>query len=189
MNSEGKQPPSSHPEPLIQDSQRPEPSESSTIRHTPPSIFEGPAITRFTDFSLGSIDEAPGKKTIQGSSDYKALLAAAEDNKPLFLDRLNTFVDGVEGARVYGARTKDLPGLELKLRAKGRNPNTISDYLGARIVVYHVSSLEQVLDKIKATGGITESEDFIRPGKEGYRAVHLQVSMGDGNIGGIADRS
>ena len=180
MNSEGKQPPSSQPEPLIQDSQRAEPSESSTMRQMPPSIFEGPEITRFTDFSLGDIDQASGKKIIQGSSDYKALLAAAEENKPKLLDRLNELVKGVDGARVYGARAKDLPGLELKLSAKRRNPNTISDYLGARIVVDHVQNLDAILDKIKATGAIIEAEDFIRPGKEGYRAIHLQIGLGDG---------
>ena len=180
INSEGRQPPSSQPEPLTQDSQREEPSESSTIRQTPPSIFEGPEITRFTDFSLGDIDQASGKKIIQGSSDYKALLASAEENKPKLLDRLNEIVKGIDGARVYGARTKDLPGLELKLTAKGRNPNTISDYLSARIVVDHVQNLDAVLDKIKATGSIIEAEDFIHPGKEGYRAVHLQIGLGDG---------
>jgi hypothetical protein len=41
------------------------------MRQTPPSIFEGPEITRFTDFSLGDIEAASGKKIFQGSSDYK----------------------------------------------------------------------------------------------------------------------
>jgi ppGpp synthetase/RelA/SpoT-type nucleotidyltranferase len=166
--------------PLDQVSTRPEPSGSSTTRPTTPlSTSEGPATT-FRDLELGAIDGSSNKKILQGSNDYKALLTAAETNKPKLADALQRVTEGIDGASVYGVRVKDEPGLIEKITTKGRAPSTISDYLGGRVVADTPEAMNQVLARFESTGAVIEAENFVHSPKAGYRAYHLQIGLGDG---------
>jgi N12 class adenine-specific DNA methylase len=180
INSSGEAPPSTQPTPGFQVSTLPEPLGSSITREMPPSIFEGPAITRFSDFRLGDIDPSTNKLIIQGSNDWQALHAAAEENKPRLDEGLRQLVAGIDGAHVYNSRVKDKSGLEQKIKVKGRPASTISDYLGARIVVDTRAAMDEILAKLDRTGGVLEAESSMETSKEGYRAYHLQVGLGDG---------
>ena len=180
-NSSYEAPPGTQPVPVSQVSTFEEPSSRFTTRETPPSIFEGPAITtKFSDFRLGDKDQASNKNIIQGTNDINALVAAAETNKARYLERLEGIVRGIPGAEVYASRVKDLPGLLKKIQGKGRAPNTISDYLGARIVVDSPEAMHAIVDALDRTGGILEKENFVAESKDGYRGYHLQVGLGDG---------
>jgi ppGpp synthetase/RelA/SpoT-type nucleotidyltranferase len=166
--------------PLDHVSTRPEPSGSSITRPTTPeSTTEGPA-TIFGDLELGAIDGSSNKKVLQGSNDYKALLANAERNKPKLSDALGRVTEGIDGASVYGVRVKDEPGLVEKITTKGRAPSTISDYLGGRIVADTPEAMNAVLARFEGTGAVIEAENFVHSPKAGYRAYHLQVGLGDG---------
>jgi N12 class adenine-specific DNA methylase len=181
MNSSADAPPSTQPLPGSHVSTFSEPPAIFSSRETPPSIFEGPTRTvKFSDFSLGAIDPASKKNIVQGSSDFNALHAEAQKNKASLLNRLEEIARDVPGAKVYGARVKDLPGLVEKITAKGRAPNTISDYLGARVIVDSPEAMHAFIDRLDRTGAIIEAENFIRSSKFGYRAYHLQVGLGDG---------
>lgn len=166
--------PSTQPFRGSQTSREPAPLGSLITRATtPPETLVGP--TRI----LGSIDKASNRHILQGSDDLNALVEAARRNKPLVDARLAELAAEVPGAEFYGSRVKDVPGLQGKL-ATGRPANTISDYLGARIILDTPEALQAVAQKIDDTGSIIELEDFLDPGKEGYRAVHMQLALGDG---------
>jgi N12 class adenine-specific DNA methylase len=180
-NSSYEAPPGTQPVPGSHVSTFEEPSGRFTTRETPPSIFEGPAITtKFSDFRLGDTDSASNKRIIQGTNDINALVAAAEQNKAPYLERLENIVRSIPGAKVYASRVKDLPGLLDKIKSKGRAPNTISDYLGARIVVDSPEAMHAIIDVLDRTGGVLEKESSMAEPKAGYRAFHLQVGLGDG---------
>ena len=178
-NSSIEAPPGTQPSPGFQVSTIPEPFGSSTHRETPPSIFPAARTLRFSGV-IGDIDPASKKYILQGSNDIKALRAAAEQNKPEIERRLNEVAAAVPGTRLLGTRVKDLPGLIDKVEAKGRAPNTISDYLGARVVADTPEGMEEFARRLHETGGVIEAENFLGTGKDGYRAYHLQVGLGDG---------
>jgi hypothetical protein len=85
----------------------------------------------------------------------------------------------VEGTGA-GARVKDLPGLEEKIVAKGRPANTISDYLGARVIAETYQALDEFAQRMHDTGAVIEDENFLHTSKDGYRARHMQINLDDG---------
>jgi ppGpp synthetase/RelA/SpoT-type nucleotidyltranferase len=118
---------------------------------------------------------------LHGSNDVKALRAAAEENKPELEARLKEIAGEVPGIHFVKSRVKDLSGLEEKIAQRGRSPNTISDYLGAQVDADTPQALYSFVDRMRDTGAIVEGEEFIAtPKLGGYRAVHLQIGLGDG---------
>jgi hypothetical protein len=167
------------PTPFVQTSMRPEPLGSLINRVSEPSTTTGPRI--FSEFNLGDIDTFSNKNILQGSNDYQALHTRAEDNKPLVDERLTHIAADVPGARYYGSRVKDLPGLIDKITAaKGRPAATIPDYLGSRFVLDTPEALSEIAQRLHDTGAVIEDEDFLNTSKDGYRARHMQVALGDG---------
>ena len=69
------------------------------------------------------------------------------------------------------------------VRAKvtpSRSANTISDYLGGRLLVRDPVTLGQVLEDVRAKWPVIEEENFLETPKAGYRAVHMQVEIAPG---------
>jgi ppGpp synthetase/RelA/SpoT-type nucleotidyltranferase len=157
------------------------PAADLTSRYAPPSIYPVSRTVRFSDFKVGDIDPASNRKILQASNDLNALMAAAEENKPHVEAWLNEQVAAVPGMKVHGLRVKDLPGIQAKIAAKGRAVNTISDFLGTRVVADTPNALYAFVDRVRATGGAVDAEEFLAiPKIGGYRAVHLQIGLGDG---------
>ena len=178
QTSPSEAPPGTQPLPASQVSTEP-PAEPSTMRETPPSIFPAASTLRFSG-SLGAIDPASKKYILQGSNDIKALRDAAVENQARFEQGLKTLAADNPLVHFVSSRVKDMTGLVDKVEAKGRPPNTISDYLGARMAVDTPDALRRFADKLHASGGVIEADNFLDPGKHGYRAYHLQVALGDG---------
>jgi ppGpp synthetase/RelA/SpoT-type nucleotidyltranferase len=173
-------PPGTHLSPL-HSSTLPEPSASLTQRYAPPSIFPVSRTVRFSDFAIGDIDRPSNKKIFHGTNDLKALMAAAADNEPQVSRWLQDLASQIPGVTFHGSRVKDTKGLMIKVTAKNRPPNTISDFLGARLITDTPAALYGVVDRIRATGGVIDGEEFIaQPKLGGYRGVHLQLGLGDG---------
>lgn len=154
-------------------SERPEPSGSSTTRPTPSKSNEnGPTIAR-----LGDMDATSGRKVWQASSDYKELAAKAQATMPAFEAALRELAT-VPGARFYGVRAKDMAGIQGKLAT--RPANTVTDYLGGRLVVDSAAALNETLARLDRRFPILERDDKIAAPKSGYRAMHVQVDLGNG---------
>lgn len=128
---------------------------------------------------VGRIDLSSSPKVYQAVNDVNSLVSAAKEGEAGARDWLEPMVDGIEGAHFTGVRAKKLPAIESKI-AIGKRPDQISDYLGARIVVDTVEAMRQVIERLKATGQVLEVDDFMAEGKNGYRAVHLQMAAPDG---------
>lgn len=158
-------------------STRPAPSESLTTRETPPSTTVGPNTT-FSDFVLGSMDASSNRKVIQGSGDLEQLASTARDILPRFQAALGAVLQDIDGAELIGARAKDIAGLREK--AVLRPPQTISDYVGARIAVDTPQAMQRVLDRLGSNAKPLEVENFLANGKNGYRGVHVQMDLGNG---------
>jgi hypothetical protein len=176
---------STQPTSLAQVSIRPEPLGSLINRATVPSMTTGPT-RMFSEFRIGDIDSASNRNILQGSNDFKALHERAAENKPLVDAKLNEIVAKVPGTHYHGSRVKQLDG-ETGLIAKieraakdGRGANTISDYLGARVVADTPDALSEYAQRLHDIGAVIEDEDFLGSSKQGYRARHLQVALGDG---------
>jgi hypothetical protein len=167
------------PAPFSQISVRNEPLGSLISRTTSPETVTGPRKT-FSDFRLGAIDTPSNKHIVQGSNDLNALRAAAEQNKPLVDDRIERLVAEVPGTEFHGSRVKDLPGLIEKDHGL-RPANSISDYLGARVIADTPEAFNAFARKIRDTGAVIEDEHFLSGvGKEGYRAEHIQLALDNG---------
>lgn len=118
-------------------------------------------------------------KIYQGENDVNALRQHAALNLPEVESFGRSLTDGVEGAEFYGARAKEAQAIESKV-AGGKEPNQISDYLGARIVIESWDALKGIMDRLKASGRVLAVDDLMRAPKDGYRAVHVQVKAADG---------
>lgn len=158
----------------------PTPEASLTTREKAPSILQGPESTA-GGLVLGAMD-ASGRKVIQASSDLKALHAQAVAMLPAANARLDDLVRDIPGADFYNVRAKEWGGANgLEVKGQTRPAQTISDYLGGRVIVDTPEALAAVVDKLRGAGRILEHEDFMGgPGKDGYRAVHVQFDLGNG---------
>jgi hypothetical protein len=173
---------STQPAPRFQTSMRPEPLASFIQRATIPSTTMGP---RFSDFAVGDIDPASDRNILQGSNDYKAIHAKMAENAPLVDARIRELVAKVPGTEFHkdASRVKKLTGptgLEEKIKAKGRPANTISDYLGARVVADSYEAIDEFAQRLHDTGAVIEEDNSLHTSKDGYRARHFQINLDDG---------
>lgn len=168
-------PPPGTQAPSTSDSTRPLPSGSSTTRSTAPSALTGPAIT-LTDMGVSP----SGKKIIQPSNDVKDLFGRASAAQPTLESDLAQIVAQTPGLAVVGTRVKDAARFGEKL-AKNRTPDTISDYLGARIAVETPEAMDAAITALAGRYPIVEFDDFRKtPKAGGYRAVHMQAQLPNG---------
>lgn len=144
------------------------------------------AATEAKPARMGDIDPATGKMVLQESHDLATLVkqAAAKEGEYLAL-----LVDVARAAGIpksQGPRVKSELSVARKVaKFKGRrSPATFSDYLGARVGVSRPEQVAEMLKDLESRGNrIIQKEDFIAEPKEetgGYRAVHVQVDIGDG---------
>jgi hypothetical protein len=115
---------------------------------------------------------------MQGTNDYNALMAAAERNKPLVDDTLTKMVAEVPGNEYHGSRVKDLEGVQAKLA--DREANKITDYLGARVIPETPGAMAAFVQRLHDTAAVVDDDNFIADSKQGYRARHMQLNLGDG---------
>ncbi len=114
---------------------------------------------------------------MQGSADLKALHQKAIELAPQLTAALYRIADGIEGAHVHPSRVKEFGQLEEKTVA--RPAQTIPDVLGGRLSLDTPQALNQVIERLRRTGRVIDSDDFLDPGKNGYRAIHLQLDLGN----------
>ena len=146
----------------------------ATTRATVPSTTAGPATTR-----VGDIDQSSKRIVLQAANDVQENLTRANEALPKLQalgDELASIIDGTE---FVGARVKEMPRLTDKLRT--RAANTISDYLGSRLTFDDMGDAEKIINALKEKGLVVTADDFItNPRNGGYRAIHLQIDMGNG---------
>jgi ppGpp synthetase/RelA/SpoT-type nucleotidyltranferase len=137
-------------------------------------------LARFDTFELGSGDRSSNRKIVQGESDVNALREGALQRKPILENDLQRIASGIDGAQFVSARVKDAPGLAEKV-ATGRPAHTIGDYLGGRISVESPAALKRAREEIERIYRVLEVDDKIaKPKSGGYRAIHMQVDLGNG---------
>lgn len=104
----------------------------------------------------------------------------ARDSVESLALQLDGLVEDLPGARLDNARAKDIPRLLEKL-AGGRRPDTLTDYLGGRVVVDDPRMLDEVVRRLAQRYPNVEFDDFVvAPRKSGYRAIHMQVVLDNG---------
>jgi hypothetical protein len=174
-----------HPTPPLQISKRAEPLGSLINRAIDPLATTGPT-RMFGEFNLGDIDAPSNKNILQGTNDVHALHERANLNKPLIDERLAHMAADIPGARYYGSRVKKLEGpsgllVKVETQAKRGIPaNNIPDYIGARFIADTREALSELAQRLHDTGAVLEDDNFLETGKNGYRARHMQMALGDG---------
>lgn len=153
------------------------PSGRSTSRATAPSSLASERT--FGEFSVGAIDPSTGRKILQASNNVGALLNEANRLQPGLRTTLDEITRPLDDAQVVGVRVKDRPGLNGKIE-QGRPPETISDYIGGRVWAGDKANLNALQDEIRRRFDVVEVDDFLERPKGGYRAVHMQVNLGNG---------
>jgi hypothetical protein len=135
---------------------------------------------------MGDIDPATGKMVMQESGDLATLVKQAAAKEGEYLRLLVDVARAAGIPKSQGPRVKSEMSIHRKVaKFKGRrSPATFSDYLGARVGVSRPEQVAEMLKDLESRGNrIIQKEDFIAEPKEetgGYRAVHVQVDIGDG---------
>jgi ppGpp synthetase/RelA/SpoT-type nucleotidyltranferase len=113
-------------------------------------------------------------------------LAASEKVKPEVETALADIVSKVPGAEVAvsdvapnGVRVKAAQGIADKVAA-GTPPQTIGDYLGARLSVDSPQAAADVLNDLHSRFKVLDVSDKIATPKDGYRAIHVQAEVAPG---------
>lgn len=151
---------------------------SATIE---PDILTGPTS------NLSTIVTSKGghKGTVYHSKNsVKSIIKGLKSINKELDSWLKTIPKDVEGVRYIGSRIKDDVGLASKLEKQGRDPNQISDYLGARFEVDSIAAAREAMEKMGESAHILDIDDFLtydQVGKRGnYRALHVQFATKDG---------
>ncbi len=148
----------------------------ATTRATVPSTTAGPATTRV---GVGSIDQSSKRIVLQTSDSVEENLSKANAALPKLQALGDELASIIPGTEFVGARVKEMPRLNEKLQT--RAANTISDYLGSRLTFDSTDDAEKIIGRLREKGLVVTADDFItHPRNGGYRAIHLQVDMGDG---------
>ncbi len=130
--------------------------------------------------AFGLIDPASGKPIIQPINDADRMLAMAEENAAPLESQLRELAADLPGVEIGGARVKGPERLAEKLKG-GRRPDTLTDYLGGRIVVDDPQMLDEAVRALTSRYRIVEADDFVdNPREFGYRAIHMQVVLDNG---------
>lgn len=130
--------------------------------------------------AFGLIDPASGKPIIQPTNDAERMRAMAEENVEPLGRQLKELAADLPGVEFSGARAKKPDRLARKLKG-GRRPDTLTDYLGGRIVVDDPQMLDEAVRALTGRYKIVEADDFVdNPRNIGYRAIHVQVVLDNG---------
>jgi hypothetical protein len=129
---------------------------------------------------LGLADPVSGKRIVQPINDIERLRTMAEKNLEPLAQQLEELVSDLPGVEFRGARVKNPDRLAQKLTG-GRRPDTLTDYLGGRIVVDNPLMFDEVVRVLTHQYKNMEVDDFIdNPREIGYRAIHVQVVLDNG---------
>lgn len=130
--------------------------------------------------NASGMDLTSNPKVYHDLNEVKDLRLKAAESLGTLKQVIADVTSEVDGARLEGARLKDEATIQSKID-NGRQPNQISDYVGGRIAVDSWDALNQVVEKLRARGGKLSVDDFLdQPKNGGYRAVHVQMDMGNG---------
>lgn len=151
---------------------------SSTTRANAPSTLAGPLSI------LGTVDPTSQRIILQPINDVETLIARSREAAPLLNSSMDAIARTVPGVTNLGARwkaEKHLARLQQKLQT--RPPNTVSDYVGARLSFDTPAAGEWLYQAIASRYPVIADENFMGSGKSdkgGYRARHLQILLPNG---------
>jgi len=157
---------------------------SSNTRPGEPSVIKSTPI-----FNPVSIEETSARSILQPYATVKENLQAARVVQPAFDDLLSEITADLDDVRLDGSRLKvdkDNPNnpskrLLYKVDELRKPPNTISDYLGGRLIVQQLSSFDIIASRMRERSILLDEKDkFDKPTEYGYRARHLQIRLPNG---------
>ena len=148
------------------------PSDISTIRTTAPSTLPGETLTRRT---VGAIDPTSKRIILQPTRDVNDLIRLAQAEQSSIEGALRVLETEVPGTQFIASRIKGASRIQEKI-GTGRNADTISDYLAARISFRNQDDLPAILQSLERQGLEPANVDnFLNNPRIGYRAVHINV--------------
>ena len=159
-----------------QNSRPPAPGAATTRSMVPSeSVNEGGTST------LVSIDKTSGKTIHQPAGDYREQMRRAREVAPQFQQMVDD-ISAVVGSRGTPVNLKSEAGVLDKMqRNGGRPPESVSDYIRARMPFDSVAETRRAARLIEQRYGAHDTEDFLeQPKNGGYRAVHMQVHLPNG---------
>jgi len=132
---------------------------------------------------FGLADSVSGKRIVQPVNDFERMKAMAQENVQPLKQQLEELVNDLPGVTVHKVRAKDSSGVDRKL-AGGRRPDTLTDYLGGRIVVDSPLMFDEAVRVLTRRYKNVEVDDFFEnPDNQreiGYRAIHMQIVLDNG---------
>ena len=131
-------------------------------------------------FKVGRFDPRLKRTIYQPHRNVRLLLTGAAEQQPEFASFLNQIAESVPGARVQNVRVKRLEKVRAKIRV-GRPPETLSDYLGGRIIVDRAEDIPTIVRSLDdAVPRVGPNENMVVLDKHGYRSYHAQVRLPNG---------
>lgn len=149
---------------------------SETTRAITPPIQEGGART---SVAVGAIEPTSKKMILQPTADVNALVDRSQRAVQSLSGFLQETMAGRPGLRLAAARAKTRESLGRKLRDERVVPETVSDYLGARIAFDAPADADWLIGRLAERGVRIVKADrfFSEPKPGGYRAMHLQLEV------------
>lgn len=139
----------------------------------PSSVNEG-------GMKLGSIEPASRKIIQQPPGSHTEQMQRAKEVAPEFAKMLDELGNQFH-AEHTGVNLKSEPRILEKLAINNRPPETVSDYIRARMALNSIPELRRAVQEIEQRYGAHQVEDFLEEPKNGaYRAVHLQIHLPNG---------
>lgn len=130
--------------------------------------------------AFGAIDQVSKKRIVQPRNSAPEMLALAQESVQPLTRQLEGLVRDLPDVELNNVRPKEIPRLGQKL-PPDRRADTLTDYLGGRIVVDDPRMLDEVVRRLAQRYPNVEFDDFLDTAREsGYRAIHMQVMLDNG---------
>jgi hypothetical protein len=153
------------------------PSGNFANRQIAPSQLRGRSISDRSEELV--IEASSGRRVYHAYNDVGTLRGLANAGSADLEATLRSVAE-IPGAQFVRARVKDLSEIESKIRI-GRAPREIGDYLGGRIIADTPQALEELVQRLQATGRVLAVDNTLAtPNPVGYRAIHVQIAGDNG---------
>ena len=151
--------------------QRTETSLSSTVFAK--DTAEPPSFLGDTTKVVGDTNSINNGRIYHKFNNYNDIVNAANEALPE-LNKVLDFFKKKYGA-IISSNLKEASKLKRKLNLTSLGIESISDVVRGRISVKSVKEMFDVIDELKQNLKVIEVDNFIKEGRNGYRAVHIQV--------------
>lgn len=162
------------------------PSQATVLSPEPGTAIKPtsrPSKTAGSPDNLGTIIKSPSGSPVtiyHTANDMNNLLKTAEKQKEPVGQYLEKVAKNTDGTEFYGVRIKDEASLRTKIAA-GREPRSVSDYLGGRIVADNPAAMNTVAEQFAKDLRIIKYDDMTaQTTPAGYRAIHVQAATPEG---------